>query len=104
VLPTGSSEFSQHGWWWLRRALSSVRVGPYGVRVRNFPGLRRTYAHGTVDRFDWRHEELREVGVLLLTSGKAVEVCALDERRPGSVANLNNLLRSTRPGAPDEDH
>jgi len=72
--------------------LSSVRVDPHHVRVRNFPGWRHTVGRGEVDRFDWLRGEDRSVGVLLLTSGKTVEVCALDQNRPGSVARLNTLL------------
>lgn len=78
--------------WWVRRVLSSVGVGTHDVRVRNFPGRRQTFALEEVERFDWRHRALREVGVLLLTDGKTIEVCALDQNRPGTVAELNNRL------------
>jgi hypothetical protein len=45
-----------------------------------------------VERFDWLRGEDRSVGALLLTNGRTIEVCALDQNRPGSVARLNNLL------------
>ena len=52
----------------------------------------QTFALEDVERFDWRHRDLRDDAVLVLTSGKVVEVYSLGQNRPGRVADLNNSL------------